>query len=90
MHRACDSLCVRESRQKSTELLQKSRTMIEDIFPGISSGISEVSTKADMVYGEVSGLRSQVAQIDNNVNDLEKASAMSENRSRPWEQTWVS
>ncbi len=59
-----------ESLGRDTELLQKSRTMIEDIFPGISSGISEVSTKADMVYGEVSGLRSQVAQIDNNVNQL--------------------
>jgi hypothetical protein len=59
-----------DSLGRDTELLQKSRTMLDDIFPGISSGISEVSSKADMVYGEVSGLRSQVAKIDNNVNQL--------------------
>ena len=68
MHRACDSLCVRESRQ-GHGTCPEFRTMIEDIFPRNQFRFRGIHQGGHGLWRSFS-LRSQVAQIDNNVNQL--------------------
>lgn len=56
--------------ERDEKLLDRTGTMMEEVFPGIRNEISEVSKKATEIKGGISDLKTQVSTVDRHVGQV--------------------
>jgi len=61
---------ARESIRRDQVIEGRTATMIDELFPALSRGVSEVSDKASTINGNVIDLKGQVARVDERVGDV--------------------
>ena len=60
----------RESIRRDQVIEDRTVTMIDELFPALNRGVSEVSDKASAINGNVIDLKSQVAKVDQRVAEV--------------------
>ncbi len=60
----------RESLRRDQIIEDRTSTIIEDLFPALNRGVSEISDKASTISDNVIGLKGQVERVDERVGDV--------------------